>query len=83
MPAEIYLIKVGMTMTEGNLEEWYVADGAIVQPGDLLYRLETEKVEVDVDAETEGTVKHLIAEGTTLEPGHVVGFIFAPGEEIP
>ncbi len=83
MPAEIYLIKVGMTMTEGNLEEWYVADGAIVQPGDLLYRLETEKVEVDVDAETEGTVKHLIAEGTTLEPGHVVGFIYAPGEEIP
>ena len=50
MPREIYLVKVGMTMTEGNVEEWYVADGSIVQSGDMLYRLETEKINMDVDA---------------------------------
>lgn len=83
MPAEIYLVKVGMTMHEGTVEEWYIADGARVDQGALLYRLETEKVNLDVDAETSGIVKHLAAEGTTLEPGDVVGFIYADGEEIP
>ena len=83
MPAEIYLVKVGMTMHEGTVEEWYVADGEHVDSGALLYRLETEKVNLDVDAETSGIVKHLAAEGTTLEPGDVVGYIYADGEEIP
>ena len=83
MPADIYLVKVGMTMHEGTVEEWYIADGERVDQGALLYRLETEKVNLDVDAETSGIVKHLAPEGTTLEPGDVVGYIYADGEEIP
>ena len=83
MPSEIYLVKVGMTMTEGIVEEWYVEDGATVAAGALLYRLETEKVNLDVEAETEGTVRHLALVGETLEPGDVVGFIYAPGEAMP
>ncbi len=83
MPAEIYLVKVGMTMHEGTVEEWYVADGERVDAGALLYRLETEKVNLDVDAETAGIVKQLAAEGATLEPGDVVGYIYADGESIP
>ena len=83
MPAEIYLVKVGMTMEEGTVEEWYVADGDRVEPGEMLYRLETEKVNLDVDAETAGTVKHLADAGTTCKPGDVVGFIYADDETIP
>ena len=83
MATEIYLVKVGMTMHEGTVEEWYVGDGERVDTGALLYRLETEKVNLDVDAETAGVVKHLVAEGTTLEPGDVVGYIYADGETIP
>lgn len=83
MPSEIYLVKVGMTMEEGTVEEWYVADGARVEPGEMLYRLETEKVNLDVDAETAGTVKHLADAGTTCKPGDVVGFIYADDETIP
>ena len=83
MPTEIYLIKVGMSMTEGIVEEWYIPDGATVEAEELLYRLETEKVNLDVDAEATGTVRHLVAEGITMEPGDVVGYIYAAGEEIP
>lgn len=83
MATEIYLVKVGMNMTEGVVEEWYIPDGGSVSPGELLYRLETEKVNLDVDAEAEGIVKHIVPEGETKEPGDVVGYIFAPGEEIP
>jgi pyruvate dehydrogenase E2 component (dihydrolipoamide acetyltransferase) len=83
MPAEIFLTKVGMTMSEGVVAEWYVADGASVEKGALLYRLETEKVELDVDADASGTVKHWVAENVTLAPGDLIGFIFAPGEAVP
>jgi pyruvate dehydrogenase E2 component (dihydrolipoamide acetyltransferase) len=83
MPTEIYLVKVGMNMTEGVVEEWYVPDGGTVEKGELLYRLETEKVNLDVDADASGTVKHLVAEGVTMKPGDVVGYIYAPGEAVP
>lgn len=83
MATEIYLVKVGMSMTEGVVDEWYIADGARVEVGELLYRLETEKVNLDVDAEVNGIVKHLVAEGVTMEPGDVVGYIFADDEDIP
>ena len=83
MPVEVRLLKVGMTMTQGSVEEWYIADGDEVQKGEMLYRLETEKVNMDVDAETTGIVKHRVAAGTELGPGEVIGFVFAPDETIP
>ena len=83
MPTEIPLVKVGMTMHEGTVEEWYAADGERVEAGALLYRLETEKVNLDVDAEQPGVVRHLAAAGTVLRPGDVVGYIYADGETIP
>ena len=83
MPTEIPLVKAGMTMDEGTVEEWYAADGARVAAGAPLYRLETEKVNLDVEAECAGVVKHLVAEGTTLAPGDIVGYIYADGEAVP
>ncbi len=83
MPTEIYLIKSGMTMTEGVVEEWYVPDGGQVTEGDLLYRLETEKINLDVDAEATGTVQHHVGVGESREPGDVIGMIYPAGETIP
>ena len=83
MPVEVYLVKVGMTMTEGVIEQWYVADGDSVEKGQMLYALETEKVNLDVDADATGVVRHAIAAGVTAEPGDVVGYIYLPGEVVP
>jgi pyruvate/2-oxoglutarate dehydrogenase complex dihydrolipoamide acyltransferase (E2) component len=83
MPKDIYLVKVGMTMTEGMVSQWYIADGQQVIKGDMLYALETEKVNLDVDAEATGIVIHLVEVGTNFEPGYIVGYIFEEGEEIP
>ena len=83
MPTEIYLVKVGMTMTEGIVDEWYVADGDPVDQGEPVYRLETEKVNMDVEADESGIVKHVAQVGETLAPGDVVGWIFAADETIP
>ncbi len=83
MPSEIYLVKVGMAMTEGMVAKWYVEDGGHVEQGDMLYVLETEKVDMDVDSDASGTVKHLLEPGVEVEPGTVIGFVFAEGEAIP
>ncbi|MCZ6709389.1 MAG: dihydrolipoamide acetyltransferase family protein [Gammaproteobacteria bacterium] len=83
MPTEIYLVKVGMNMTEGVVEEWYIPDGGAVEVGEFIYRLETEKVNLDVDAEVAGIVKHVVVEGVAMKPGDVVGYVFAVDEQIP
>jgi pyruvate dehydrogenase E2 component (dihydrolipoamide acetyltransferase) len=83
MATEVLIPKLGMTMTEGTVAEWLVADGATVREGDPVYRLETEKIEMDVEAEAEGVVRHVVAEGTTLDPGAVVAYILAAGEALP
>jgi pyruvate dehydrogenase E2 component (dihydrolipoamide acetyltransferase) len=83
MANEIYLTRVGMTMTEGVVAEWFITDGDRVAKGELLYRLETEKVELEVDADSGGIVKHLVEAGVTCEPGDVVGWIYSPEEKIP
>lgn len=83
MATEVLIPKLGMTMTEGTVAEWRVADGATVQAGEIVFHLETEKIEMEVEAEASGTVRHLVPEGTTLPPGAVVGYILAPGEAMP
>lgn len=83
MPTEIYMMKLGMTMTEGTVAEWHIPDGGEVKLGEDLYRLETEKVEMEVEAEAAGIVRHLVPAETTVDPGDVVGWIYAANEEIP
>ena len=83
MPTEIHMLKLGMTMTEGTVAEWHIPDGGEVKVGESIYRLETEKVEMEVEAEEAGIVRHLVPAETTVDPGAVVGYLYAPGEEVP
>jgi len=75
MATPISIPKLGVSMTEGTLVEWLVADGAQVQAGEPLYRLETDKVENDVEAPVAGTVRATGVEGETYEVGTQVGTI--------
>lgn len=83
MATDVLIPKLGMTMTEGTVAEWLVPHGAAVRAGDIVYRLETEKIEFQVEAEADGILHHAVPAGTTLAPGSVVGYILAPGEAPP
>jgi pyruvate dehydrogenase E2 component (dihydrolipoamide acetyltransferase) len=83
MAEAIYLPKLGMTMEEGTLCRWIVPDGGEVKRGDLVFEMETEKVQLEVEAEHEGRLKQLVPEGAVLKPGDVVGAILTAGEEVP
>lgn len=84
MATTVHIPKVGMTMEEGELVRWLVADGVTVQPGQIVFEMETEKVEIEVEVEEEGVLKQLVTAGTRLKPGAVVGCLLTSGEsEVP
>jgi pyruvate dehydrogenase E2 component (dihydrolipoamide acetyltransferase) len=83
MPTIVVLPKMGMTMTEGTLAQWLVPDGAPVEKGQPIFRMLTEKINAEVEAETSGILRHLVPEDTTVPAGAVVGCILAQDEELP
>jgi pyruvate dehydrogenase E2 component (dihydrolipoamide acetyltransferase) len=83
MPAIIVLPKMGMTMTEGTLAQWLVPDGAPVEKGQPIFRMLTEKINTEVEAEASGVLRHLVPEDSTVPAGAVVGCILAQDEELP
>jgi pyruvate dehydrogenase E2 component (dihydrolipoamide acetyltransferase) len=60
-----------------------VSAGTLVQPGEPLMRLATDKVEVDVEAEAAGLFHPAVAQGSELPPGALVGWLLAEGEAVP
>ncbi len=83
MALEILIPKLGLTMTEGVIEEWVATPGALIKVGDILMRLGTDKVDVDIEAEGEGIFHPNAAAGATLPPGAVAGWLLADGEAAP
>jgi pyruvate dehydrogenase E2 component (dihydrolipoamide acetyltransferase) len=83
MPTIIVLPKMGMTMTEGTLAQWLVPDGAPVEKGQTIFRMLTEKINAEVEAEASGVLRHLVPEDSTVPAGAVVGCILAQDEELP
>ena len=55
MGVPINIPKLGVSMSEGTLVEWLVQDGESVTEGQVLYRIETDKVENDVESPVAGS----------------------------
>ena len=83
MAVEVLIPKLGLTMETGLVEEWLVAPGTRVEPGDPLLRLATDKVNVDVEAEGTGLFRPAVEPGAELPPGALVGWLLEAGEEPP
>ena len=75
MSVPINIPKLGVSMTEGTIIEWLVADGDQVQEGDALFLIETDKVENEVGATAAGVVRITGEEGETYAVGDSVGEI--------
>jgi pyruvate/2-oxoglutarate dehydrogenase complex dihydrolipoamide acyltransferase (E2) component len=80
---EVLLPKLGLTMETGLIEEWLVPPGTPVKPGDLLLRLATDKVDVEVEAEGTGLFHPAVASGVELPPGTLIGWLLEAGEQVP
>jgi pyruvate dehydrogenase E2 component (dihydrolipoamide acetyltransferase) len=83
MATEFLMPKLGLTMEEGTILEWLVEDGATITPGMPVLRIETDKVESDVEAAAGGRFVRTAAVGDTFPCGAVIGYLLADGEEPP
>jgi dihydrolipoamide dehydrogenase len=84
MATEVLMPKMGLTMTEGTIEEWKKKEGDAVKSGDVLYSVATDKLTNDVECDTDGTLLKIVyGEGETVPCKTVVAWIGAPGEAIP
>jgi 2-oxoglutarate dehydrogenase E2 component (dihydrolipoamide succinyltransferase) len=72
---EVRLPKPGDAITEAEVTQFLVADGASVSEGDPLYSLATDKVEMDIEAPATGTVSWKVDEGGTYDVGALVAVI--------
>ncbi|WP_380780947.1 biotin/lipoyl-containing protein [Sphingomonas sp. R86520] len=75
MATDILLPKLGFSMTEAQIAEWLVEDGAEVKEGDPLYSLEADKSTNEVEAPATGTLRVIAEVGETYEVGTVLGRI--------
>ena len=65
MALEILMPALSPTMEEGTLAKWLVSAGDVVQSGDLLAEIETDKATMEFEAVDQGIIgKLLVAEGT-------------------
>uniref|UniRef100_UPI003FF06FFF biotin/lipoyl-containing protein n=1 Tax=Dysosmobacter welbionis TaxID=2093857 RepID=UPI003FF06FFF len=84
MATEVLMPKLGLTMTEGTIEEWKFKEGDTVKKGDILFSVATDKLTNDVEAEEDGTLlKILLPEGETAPCNSVIAWIGAAGEAVP
>ncbi len=73
---DVTLPKWGMTMQEATISEWLVAVGDAVTEGQPIVRIESDKVEADVESPANGTVSEIVvAEGEDAEVGSVIARI--------
>jgi pyruvate dehydrogenase E2 component (dihydrolipoamide acetyltransferase) len=68
MAKVLLMPKLGLTMEEGTIVEWYIGEGDSFEQGDLIYSVETEKLTNDVEATQSGEILEIIVnEGETAK----------------
>ena len=72
---EIRIPKPGDAITEAVLAKVLVADGERVTEGEPLYELETDKVEMVIDAPWSGVVSWTVEVGATYPVGTLIATI--------
>src|SRR5262249_21904069 len=80
----VVMPKMGDTMEEGKILSWLKQEGDPVAKGDALAEIETEKVNIEVEAFNAGVLrKILVPAGTTVPVGAPIALTGAPEEPLP
>jgi pyruvate dehydrogenase E2 component (dihydrolipoamide acetyltransferase) len=81
---EIFMPKMGDAMTEGKVIRWYKQPGDAVKKGEPVLEIETDKVNLDLEAEEEGVLgEHLVEAGAMADVGAPLATISADGKTAP
>ncbi|MBO1005463.1 dihydrolipoamide acetyltransferase family protein [Pseudogracilibacillus auburnensis] len=80
--AEILLPRIDKDYEESSIIFWHKQEGDVVQKGDVLVEVQTEKAVSELEAEEEGILEKIIVKrGEVATVGDVLGIIAAEGAE--
>jgi 2-oxoglutarate dehydrogenase E2 component (dihydrolipoamide succinyltransferase) len=81
---DIVMPQLGETVAEGTVTVWHKKPGMRIGPGEILFEVETDKVDTEVPAPAAGVLGEiLIGEGETVSVGTKLAVMQADGEEVP
>ena len=72
---EIKIPEVGESVREALLAKWFKISGELVKKDEPLCEIETDKITLDINADSAGVLTIQVPEGTTVAIGTVVGTI--------
>jgi 2-oxoglutarate dehydrogenase E2 component (dihydrolipoamide succinyltransferase) len=76
MPVEIRVPTLGESVVEATIAQWLKAPGDAVKAGEAIVALETDKVNVEVEAEIAGIIGQITKQaGDTVGVGEVLGIL--------
>jgi pyruvate dehydrogenase E2 component (dihydrolipoamide acetyltransferase) len=74
--------KLGLTMEQGTVVEWRCTEGQAVRRGEVVLLIESEKVEFEVEAPSDGVVRAIVVpNGETVPCGKVLAILTESAEE--
>src|SRR5438105_494444 len=81
---KVEMPKMGDTMEEGKILRWIKKEGDPVKKGEMLAEVETDKVNIEIEAFASGTLRRiLVSEGDSAPIGAAIALIGAPDEALP
>ncbi|AGM98561.1 dihydrolipoamide acetyltransferase [Streptococcus iniae] len=83
MAVEIIMPKLGVDMQEGEIIEWKKQEGDVVNEGDILLEIMSDKTNMEIEAEETGVLLKIVRQaGDAVPVTEVIGYIGAEGESV-
>ena len=82
MPTPITIPKASISMEEGSIVKWLLAEGDAVNTDTLLFELETDKAIIDVPSPVNGVLLKISRADGAVRVGEVVGWVGLRGEAL-
>ncbi|MBA9027664.1 2-oxoglutarate dehydrogenase complex dihydrolipoyllysine-residue succinyltransferase [Peribacillus huizhouensis] len=74
--AEVKVPELAESISEGTIAQWLKQPGETVEKGEYLLELETDKVNVEIISDYDGTLSELLAaEGDTVQVGQAIAVV--------
>jgi pyruvate dehydrogenase E2 component (dihydrolipoamide acetyltransferase) len=83
MGIDVKMPRLTDSMDSATVARWLIADGEPVSRGDELVEIETDKATMVWEAEDDGTLVTVVAEGETVPVGAPIALLLAAGEDRP
>ena len=83
MAVKVIMPQAGQDLETGTVTQWLKAEGETVAKGEPIVQIETEKVNLDVEAPAAGVLLRIVApDETEVAIFATIGIIGEPGEDI-